>query len=291
MAVRCPWPTQAPCLQQHLAPACGAPMEYTLLAVFDGHNGPEAACLAEACLVPTVEALLPPLQAQQAQRAAAEPAELAAAVQEALVRAFLGLQRQLASAGCPGGCAATVALLVRPSRLLARPSRALSAAQPEANTRLHPRRLLRCSRRLPPPPLPLTTPPLQVGRLVTVASVGSARCVLHTAAGGEPLVLSEEHRVATNVQERQRLLRSGCTVAAVDAGGSGPAPHPCRGTGVLRLWPGGLTLSRSLGDFKIGEAVLPLPHIKQVGGGAYVPYMARAMRSLCRALSCSAQAS
>ncbi len=28
---------------------------------------------------------------------------------------------------------------------------------------------------------------------------------------------------------------------------------------------GGLTLSRSIGDFNIGQAVLPLPHIKQVG--------------------------
>lgn len=31
---------------------------------------------------------------------------------------------------------------------------------------------------------------------------------------------------------------------------------------------GGLTLSRSIGDFGVGEAVLPLPHIKQVSWAA-----------------------
>lgn len=36
------------------------------------------------------------------------------------------------------------------------------------------------------------------------------------------------------------------------------------GVGALRLWPGGLALSRAIGDFDVGEALIPLPYISQV---------------------------
>lgn len=105
---------------------------------------------------------------------------------------------------------------------------------------------------------------LQAGRLLTVASLGSGRCVLDMGCLGSLLTLSVEHRISSNVAERQRLSAAGCEVAYMDVGSLGPARHPGRGDGVLRLWPGGLALSRSIGDFAISEAVLPLPHIKQV---------------------------
>lgn len=89
----------------------------------------------------------------------------------------------------------------------------------------------------------LSCPPLrptQVGRLLTVGSVGSSRAVLLEAGAPRrpPLELSETHRIGNNLRERQRLLAAGCQVAPVDAAGSGPASMPCRGTGVPRLWPG-----------------------------------------------------
>lgn len=34
--------------------------------------------------------------------------------------------------------------------------------------------------------------------------------------------------------------------------------------GPLRCWPGGLCLSRSIGDFDVGEYIVPIPHVKQV---------------------------
>ncbi|KAI7836237.1 hypothetical protein COHA_009877 [Chlorella ohadii] len=104
---------------------------------------------------------------------------------------------------------------------------------------------------------------LQAGRLVTVASLGSSRCVLSTGSSGLA-TLSAQHVISTNQQELQRLLKAGCHVAPQEPGSPGPAASPRSGGGVLRLWPGGLTLSRSIGDFGVGEAVLPLPHIKQV---------------------------
>ncbi len=33
--------------------------------------------------------------------------------------------------------------------------------------------------------------------------------------------------------------------------------------GPLRIWPGGLCLSRAIGDFDVGDAVIPFPHIMQ----------------------------
>jgi hypothetical protein len=76
---------------------------------------------------------------------------------------------------------------------------------------------------------------------VTVASLGSSRCVLDTG-DGQLVQLSEEHRISSNLRERQRLLAAACQVAAVDVSGAGPAATPCRASGALRLWPGGIGL-------------------------------------------------
>lgn len=45
--------------------------------------------------------------------------------------------------------------------------------------------------------------------------------------------------------------------------GSGPAVNTA-GYGPLRVWPGGLCLSRGIGDFDIGPPVIACPHIYQV---------------------------
>lgn len=34
--------------------------------------------------------------------------------------------------------------------------------------------------------------------------------------------------------------------------------------GPLRCWPGGLCLSRSIGDMDVGEFIVPIPHVKQI---------------------------
>jgi hypothetical protein len=34
--------------------------------------------------------------------------------------------------------------------------------------------------------------------------------------------------------------------------------------GPLRCWPGGLCLSRSIGDLDVGECIIAVPHVKQV---------------------------
>ena len=34
--------------------------------------------------------------------------------------------------------------------------------------------------------------------------------------------------------------------------------------GPLRCWPGGLCLSRSIGDMDVGEFIVPIPYVKQI---------------------------
>ena len=44
----------------------------------------------------------------------------------------------------------------------------------------------------------------------------------------------------------------------------GPACDGDPGLGPLRIWPGGLCVSRGIGDIDVGEPVIALPHIRQV---------------------------
>ncbi|KAK9226766.1 hypothetical protein WN943_011814 [Citrus x changshan-huyou] len=69
---------------------------------------------------------------------------------------------------------------------------------------------------------------------VTVASVGDSRCILD-AQGGAVSTLTVDHRLEENVEE-------------------------CVSIGPLRCWPGGLCISRSIGDMDVGE----LPYVKQL---------------------------
>lgn len=94
------------------------------------------------------------------------------------------------------------------------------------------------------------------GWVVTVASVGDSRCVLESSEGGI-YYLSADHRLETNEEERVRITSSGGEVGRLNTGGGAEV-------GPLRCWPGGLCLSRSIGDMDIGEFVVPVPYVKQV---------------------------
>ncbi|KAG0464080.1 hypothetical protein HPP92_019715 [Vanilla planifolia] len=94
------------------------------------------------------------------------------------------------------------------------------------------------------------------GWTITVASVGDSRCILD-ANGGEVSLLTVDHRLEENVEERERVTASGGEVGRLSImGGTEIGP--------LRCWPGGLCLSRSIGDMDVGEFIVPIPHVKQV---------------------------
>ncbi|CAA2996129.1 probable protein phosphatase 2C 12 isoform X1 [Olea europaea var. sylvestris] len=94
------------------------------------------------------------------------------------------------------------------------------------------------------------------GWVVTVASVGDSRCVLESAEGGI-YYLSADHRLECNEEERERITSSGGEVGRLNTGGGTEI-------GPLRCWPGGLCLSRSIGDMDVGEFIVPIPYVKQV---------------------------
>lgn len=94
------------------------------------------------------------------------------------------------------------------------------------------------------------------GLVITVASVGDSRCILESSEG-EIFYLSADHRLETNEEERERITASGGEVGRLNTGGGTQI-------GPLRCWPGGLCLSRSIGDMDVGEYIVPVPHVKQV---------------------------
>ncbi|KAH0654394.1 hypothetical protein KY289_032072 [Solanum tuberosum] len=94
------------------------------------------------------------------------------------------------------------------------------------------------------------------GWVVTVASVGDSLCVLESAEGGI-YHLSADHRLECNEEERERITTSGGEVGRLNTGGGTQI-------GPLRCWPGGLCLSRSIGDMDVGEFIVPVPYVKQV---------------------------
>ncbi|EEF35382.1 probable protein phosphatase 2C 15 [Ricinus communis] len=94
------------------------------------------------------------------------------------------------------------------------------------------------------------------GWTVTVASVGDSRCILD-AQGGAVSTLTVDHRLEENVEERERVTASGGEVGRLSIVGGVEI-------GPLRCWPGGLCLSRSIGDMDVGEFIVPVPYVKQV---------------------------
>lgn len=94
------------------------------------------------------------------------------------------------------------------------------------------------------------------GWTVTVASVGDSRCILDTQ-GGIVSLLTVDHRLEENAEERERVTASGGEVGRLNVFGGNEV-------GPLRCWPGGLCLSRSIGDTDVGEFIVPVPHVKQV---------------------------
>lgn len=103
---------------------------------------------------------------------------------------------------------------------------------------------------------------LVCGSLLTVANLGDSSCVLDT--GCSLLELSHSHRVQDNLGERTRIMDAGRQVAHLGFHLQGPARPGEPGVGPLRIWPGGLCVSRSIGDLDVGPEVVPLPHIKQL---------------------------
>lgn len=99
------------------------------------------------------------------------------------------------------------------------------------------------------------------GPLLTVANVGNSECAVDT--GSQFVLMTQDDRIGQSETELIRLQEAGATVARLRFDLTGPCRDTDVGCGPLRVWPGGLLLSRSLGD-RESCYVLPYPHIRQV---------------------------
>ncbi|DBA79031.1 TPA: hypothetical protein ACH3X1_008894 [Trebouxia sp. C0004] len=98
--------------------------------------------------------------------------------------------------------------------------------------------------------------------LLTVAGIGDSKAVLDL--GAQFLDLSPEHRVHNHLSEQDRLKRAGSYLAPISVYMDGAAEADEPGYGPLRAWPGGLCVSRAIGDMDVGECIIAHPHIMQV---------------------------
>jgi serine/threonine protein phosphatase PrpC len=97
--------------------------------------------------------------------------------------------------------------------------------------------------------------------LVTCINLGDSHAYIDT--GNQLFQLTCDHRVASNKADRRRVELTGSVVAPVSMSGSGPADAYTAGLGPLRVWPGGLCISRAIGDFDVGPSIVPFGYITQ----------------------------
>jgi len=80
--------------------------------------------------------------------------------------------------------------------------------------------------------------------------------------GGVVSLLTVDHRLEENAEERERVTASGGEVRRLSIIGGAEV-------GPLRCWPGGLCLFRSIGDMDVGEFIVPIPYVKASGNWMY----------------------
>lgn len=103
---------------------------------------------------------------------------------------------------------------------------------------------------------------LLTGRFLTIANVGDSSAYLLTRTGDAEM--TKNHRVSSCPVEQKRLLSEQVHLAPLDKDLKGPAEIGKQGLGPLRVWPGGLAVSRSIGDADVAPQVVSCPYIKQV---------------------------
>ncbi|XP_024369090.1 probable protein phosphatase 2C 5 [Physcomitrium patens] len=94
------------------------------------------------------------------------------------------------------------------------------------------------------------------GWTVTAACVGDSRCVLDAQGVATPLTI--DHRLDSNEEEQERIRASGGEIGRIKIYDGEIEVGP------LRVWPGGLCLSRSIGDMDVGDYIVAVPHVKQI---------------------------
>ncbi|GLC58862.1 hypothetical protein PLESTB_001409100 [Pleodorina starrii] len=109
---------------------------------------------------------------------------------------------------------------------------------------------------------------IQVGWELLVANVGDSLAYLDT--GSEIVVLSANHRVSESAEEQNRILQAGGRIkpAMYDedddpVDGSAGSATPREGQ-QLRVWPGGINMTRTIGDEAASGLLIAEPAVRQI---------------------------
>ncbi|GMH45931.1 hypothetical protein BSKO_13895 [Bryopsis sp. KO-2023] len=116
---------------------------------------------------------------------------------------------------------------------------------------------------LPPSIGSTVTVALLSGWLLTIANIGDSECFLDVGNRRE-YELTTSHKIDTNKGEQNRLKDVGKTVRPLSQDLFQPAEDDEQGVGPLRVWPCGLAVSRSIGDYDCGCEITAAPHVRQV---------------------------
>lgn len=98
--------------------------------------------------------------------------------------------------------------------------------------------------------------------LMTMANVADSEVFLDL--GHSIMEMTNSHKIETNEDEIRRLHAQGADLRKIASKGPGPTKEGDSGRGPLRVWPGGLAMSRSIGDVDSGPLVVATPHIRQI---------------------------
>eukprot|EP00198_Chlamydomonas_reinhardtii_P004024 XP_001693360.1 protein phosphatase type 2C [Chlamydomonas reinhardtii] len=107
---------------------------------------------------------------------------------------------------------------------------------------------------------------VQVGWELLVANVGDSLAYLDT--GTEIVVISGNHRVAENTEEQERIIAAGGRIKPArydedEEDGPGGTATPHEGL-QLRVWPGGINMTRTIGDEASKGLLIPEPAVRQI---------------------------
>jgi hypothetical protein len=78
------------------------------------------------------------------------------------------------------------------------------------------------------------------------------------------LQLTYDFRLEDSAEERARITATGAVLRRLAESGRGPCEAHQQGYGPLRVWPGGLALSRAIGDRDVGACIVAHPYVRQL---------------------------
>ncbi|EFJ42787.1 hypothetical protein VOLCADRAFT_121483 [Volvox carteri f. nagariensis] len=108
---------------------------------------------------------------------------------------------------------------------------------------------------------------VQVGWELLVANVGDSLAYLDT--GSEIVVISTNHRVSESTEEQERIIKAGGRIKPAmygedDLEGEGSGSTTPQEGQQLRVWPGGINMTRTIGDDAAKGLLIAEPSVRQV---------------------------